>query len=580
MMINKRLIGTVAESKKYIAGNVILQWCSLTANIALMLSISRMLAELFRGSASVQLFTVTGIVVILALAVRFFCSIGAAKMGYFSSKAVKKSLREKIYQKLLRLGSSYNEQVKTSEVVQVVVEGVDQLETYFGAYLPQFFYAMLAPLTLFIVLCFVNVAAAVVLLICVPLIPVAIAAVQTWAKKLLSKYWGQYTELGDTFLENLQGLTTLKIYQADAFKQQEMNEQAEKFRKITMKVLTMQLNSITIMDLIAYGGAALGVIMAVTQYQSGGVSLEGCLLIILLAADFFIPMRQLGSFFHIAMNGMAASDKIFRLLDLEETKPEITESFPSGHTIRCSGLSFSYEPDREILHSVDLTFPQGSFTALVGESGCGKSTLASILMGRNKGYTGSVSVGGVPLSSIQEESLLRNITYISHQSYLFKGTVRENLLMGKPGASDEELWAVLSRVNLAEFLKAEQGLDTRLLEKASNLSGGQCQRLALARALLHDSPVYIFDEATSNIDVESENDIMREIHELAKSKTVILVSHRLANVVGADHIYVLDHGIVAESGSHEELLAHHGLYERLWSAQQTLEQFGKERASV
>ena len=580
MMINKRLIGTVAESKKYIAGNVILQWCSLTANIALMLSISRMLAELFRGSASVQLFTVTGIVVILALAVRFFCSIGAAKMGYFSSKAVKKSLREKIYQKLLRLGSSYNEQVKTSEVVQVAVEGVDQLETYFGAYLPQFFYAMLAPLTLFIVLCFVNVAAAVVLLICVPLIPVAIAAVQTWAKKLLSKYWGQYTELGDTFLENLQGLTTLKIYQADAFKQQEMNEQAEKFRKIIMKVLTMQLNSITIMDLIAYGGAALGVIMAVTQYQSGGVSLEGCLLIILLAADFFIPMRQLGSFFHIAMNGMAASDKIFRLLDLEETKPEITESFPSGHTIRCSGLSFSYEPDREILHSVDLTFPQGSFTALVGESGCGKSTLASILMGRNKGYTGSVSVGGVPLSSIQEESLLRNITYISHQSYLFKGTVRENLLMGKPGASDEELWAVLSRVNLAEFLKAEQGLDTRLLEKASNLSGGQCQRLALARALLHDSPVYIFDEATSNIDVESENDIMREIHELAKSKTVILVSHRLANVVGADHIYVLDHGIVAESGSHEELLAHHGLYERLWSAQQTLEQFGKERASV
>lgn len=580
MMINKRLIGTVAESKKYIVGNVILQWCSLAANIALMLSISRMLAELFRGSASAQLLTITGIVVLLALAVRFFCSIGAAKMGYFSSKAVKKTLREKIYQKLLRLGNSYSEQVKTSEVVQVAVEGVDQLETYFGAYLPQFFYAMLAPLTLFVVLCFVNVPAAVVLLICVPLIPVAIAAVQTWAKKLLSKYWGQYTELGDTFLENLQGLTTLKIYQADEFKQQEMNEQAEKFRKITMKVLTMQLNSITIMDLIAYGGAALGVIMAVTQYQSGGVSLEGCLLIILLAADFFIPMRQLGSFFHIAMNGMAASDKIFRLLDLEETKLEITESFPSEHTIRCSGLSFSYEPDREILHNVDLAFHQGSFTALVGESGCGKSTLASILMGRNRGYTGKVTVGGVPLSSIQEESLLRNITYISHQSYLFKGTVRDNLLMGKPAASGEELWAVLSRVNLAAFLKAEQGLDTRLLEKASNLSGGQCQRLALARALLHDSPVYIFDEATSNIDVESENDIMREIHELAKSKTVILVSHRLANVVGADHIYVLDHGTVAESGSHEELLSRHGLYERLWTAQQTLEQFGKECAGV
>ena len=416
MMINKRLIGTVAESKKYIAGNVILQWCSLAANIAMMFSITNLFAGLYYGSTSSASLWATAVVVLLALLIRFLCTTGASRMSYLSSKAVKKTLRERIYEKLLRLGASYNEQVKTSEVVQVAVEGVDQLETYFGAYLPQFFYAMLAPLTLFAVLCFVNVPSAIVLLICVPLIPIAIAAVQTWAKKLLSKYWGQYTELGDTFLENLQGLTTLKNYQADEFKQQEMNEQAEKFRKITMKVLTMQLNSITIMDLIAYGGAALGVIMAVTQYQSGGVSLEGCLLIILLAADFFIPMRQLGSFFHIAMNGMAASDKIFRLLDLEETKLEITESFPLEHTIRCSGLSFSYEPDREILHNVDLAFPQGSFTALVGESGCGKSTLASILMGRNRGYTGTVSVGGVPLSSIQEESLLRNMPHMSRRT--------------------------------------------------------------------------------------------------------------------------------------------------------------------
>ncbi len=497
-------------------------------------------------------------------------------MSYLSSKAVKKTLRERIYEKLLRLGASYNEQVKTSEVVQVAVEGVDQLETYFGAYLPQFFYAMLAPLTLFAVLCFVNVPAAIVLLVCVPLIPIAIAAVQTWAKKLLSKYWGQYTALGDTFLENLQGLTTLKIYQADEFKNQEMNAEAEKFRKITMKVLTMQLNSITIMDLIAYGGAALGVIMAVTQYMGNHVSLAGCLLIILLAADFFLPMRQLGSFFHIAMNGMAASDKIFRLLDLPEHKQEVSESFPSKHDIACSGLRFSYEACREILHGVDLRFPQGSFTALVGESGCGKSTIAAILMGRNKGYTGSVTIGGVELKDVNENSLLRNITYVSHQSYLFKGTVRDNLLMGKPSASDDELWAVLERVNLAGFLKAEQGLDTPLLEKASNLSGGQCQRLALARALLHDSPVYIFDEATSNIDVESENDIMAEIHRLARGKTVILISHRLVNVVRANNIYVLDGGNIAEHGSHEELLQNHGLYERLWTAQQSLENYRKE----
>lgn len=576
MMINKRLIGTVAESRKYIAGNVVLQWCSLAANIAMMFSITNLFAGLYYGNTSSHTLWATAAVVVLALVIRFLCTTGASRMSYLSSKAVKKTLREKIYEKLLRLGASYNEQVKTSEVVQVAVEGVDQLETYFGAYLPQFFYAMLAPLTLFAVLCFVNVPAAIVLLICVPLIPAAIAAVQTWAKKLLSKYWGQYTALGDTFLENLQGLTTLKIYQADEFKNKEMNAEAEKFRKITMKVLTMQLNSITIMDLIAYGGAALGAIMAVTQYAGNHVSLAGCLLIILLAADFFLPMRQLGSFFHIAMNGMAASDKIFRLLDLPEHKQEVSKSFPLRHDIVCSNLRFSYEAGREILHGVDLRFLQGSFTALVGESGCGKSTVASILMGRNKGYNGSVAISGVELQEINESSLLRNITYVSHQSYLFKGTVRDNLQMGKPSATDDELWTVLERVNLAAFLKAEQGLDTPLLEKASNLSGGQCQRLALARALLHDSPVYIFDEATSNIDVESENDIMAEIHELARTKTVLLISHRLANVVRADNIYVLDGGNIAEHGSHEELLKNHGLYERLWNAQQALENYGKD----
>ena len=576
MMINKRLIGTVAESKKYIAGNVVLQWCSLAANIAMMFSITSLLANLFYGSADTASIWATAVVVLLALFIRFLCTTGASRMSYLSSKAVKKTLRERIYEKLLRLGASYNEQVKTSEVVQVAVEGVDQLETYFGAYLPQFFYAMLAPLTLFAVLCFVNVPSAIVLLVCVPLIPIAIAAVQTWAKKLLGKYWGQYTALGDTFLENLQGLTTLKIYQADEFKNKEMNVEAEKFRKITMKVLTMQLNSITIMDLIAYGGAALGVILAVTQYMGDHVSLTGCFLIILLAADFFLPMRQLGSFFHIAMNGMAASDKIFRLLDLPEHKQEVSKSFPLQHDIVCSGLRFSYEPDREILHGVNMDFPQGSFTTLVGESGCGKSTIAAILMGRSKGYTGSVTIGGVELREISEGSLLRNVTYVSHQSYLFKGTVRDNLQMGKPSATDDELWAVLERVNLAGFLKAEQGLETPLLEKASNLSGGQCQRLALARALLHDSPVYIFDEATSNIDVESENDIMAEIHKLARTKTVILISHRLANVVRADNIYVLDGGNVAEHGSHDDLLKKHGPYERLWTAQQSLENYGKE----
>jgi len=562
-------------------------------------------------------------------------------MSYLSSKSVKKTLREKIYLKLLSLGAAYKESVKTSEVVQVAVEGCDQLETYFGAYLPQFFYAMIAPLTLFTVLMFVNIPSAVVLLICVPMIPVSIAVVQTWAKKLLSKYWGQYTALGDTFLENLQGLTTLKIYQADEFKNKQMNEESEKFRKITMKVLTMQLNSITIMDLIAYGGAALGVIMASTQFKAGNISIAGAMLIIMLSADFFIPMRRLGSYFHIAMNGMAASDKIFKLLDygddiseencinenhsnegnskknyleeshsnegnskkncmnenyskenikdelqrLEENRKGITKyEFPPNASIICKNLFFSYKdnPDKEIINNANLTFTKGSLTALVGESGCGKSTIAAILMGRNKGYKGSISVGDIELSDIElsdiaEESLMKNVTYISHQSFLFKGTVKDNLIMAKNDATDDELWNVLNRVNLGDFLRSENGLDTKLTEDGRNFSGGQRQRLALARALLHNSPYYIFDEATSNIDVESEDLIMQLIYELAKDKTVIMISHRLANVENADCIYVLDKGNVAGSGTHKELLNSCSVYSKLWNTQMDLENYGLER---
>ena len=574
MMINKRLIGTVKESKKYIAGNVICQWVSLAANITMMGAIAHMLQSLYEGNTQDGQIGLTAVIAVIAVIIRFVCAVTSSRMGHLSSKAVKRTLREMIYRKLLRLGTSYKEQANTSEVVQVAVEGVDQLETYFGSYLPQFFYAMLAPLTLFAVLSFISFPAAIVLLICVPMIPVTIVMIQRWAKKLLSKYWGQYTALGDTFLENLQGLTTTKIYQADEFKHKEMNEQSEHFRKITMKVLTMQLNSITIMDLIAYGGAALGVILATTQFRAGHIDLAGCLMIILLAADFFLPMRMLGSFFHIAMNGMAASDKIFRLLDLPEPEQK-TAAVLEDCSIVCKDLRFSYETDREILHSVNMTFPKGSFTAIVGESGCGKSTIAAILMGRNKGYTGSITIGGTPLSKISEDSLMQNFTYISHQSYLFKGTVRENLLMARPNAGEDTLWQVLEQVNLADFLRSEKNLDTVLNERASNLSGGQCQRLALARALLHDSPLYIFDEATSNIDVESENDIMVEIHELAKTKTVILISHRLANVVKADNIYVLDKGNIVESGSHKDLLTADRTYAKLWNAQQELENYTK-----
>ena len=569
MMINKRLLAVVPESRKYIALNVLFQWLSLLANIAMMASIARMMAKLFDGGGGGGS---TALTAALAVMARYACAILSSRMAYLSGRTVKKKLRELIFRKLLTLGSSYREEVGTSEVVQVAVEGVDQLETYFGAYLPQMFYAMAAPLTLFGALAFVDLAAAAALLVCVPLIPVTIILIQRWAKKLLRRYWGRYTALGDTFLENLQGLATTKIYRADEFKHRQMNEQSEQFRRITMKVLSMQLNSITVMDLIAYGGAAVGMVLAVLGHRAGRVDLSWCLLIILLAADFFLPMRLLGSFFHIAMNGMAATDKIFRLLDLADPEPG-TMDVPAAGGIRCSGLNFSYGDDRQILRDVDMEFPVGSFTAIVGESGCGKSTLAGILSGRNRGYTGDLTLGGVPLIRIRRESLMECITYVGHQSDLFKGTVRENLRMARPDAEDAVLWNVLEQVNLADFLRREGGLDTELKEKASNLSGGQRQRLALARALLRDSPLYIFDEATSNIDVESENEIMAQIHALARTKTVILISHRLANVAGADRIFVLDGGTVAEAGDHEELLEREGVYSRLWNAQQELEHY-------
>ena len=580
-MIHKRLISTVSHTRKYIAANVAVQWVSLWANIMLIQIVTWFLGELFYGKAEKRTFLIVAVHALGAVLVRMVCFVISSRMSFLSSKSVKQILREKIYGKLLNLGVSYKENVRSSEVVQVAVEGVDQLETYFGSYLPQFFYAVLAPVTLFLVLLPISWISAVVLLCCVPLIPISIAAVQTWAKKLLAKYWGQYTALGDTFLENLQGLTTLKIYQVDERRQEEMNQEAENFRKITMKVLTMQLNSITIMDLVAYGGAALGGILAVRQFLTGEILLSECLFIILLAADFFLPMRLLGSFFHIAMNGMAASDKIFKLLDLPEPVKG-TRAVSKENGLCSRDLTFAYEKERPVLKQVSLCVEAGTFTAIVGESGCGKSTLASVFMGKNRNYEGEVLLGGndgIPLSEIAEESLMKQITYVGHAGYHFKGTIRENLLLAKPNGTDEEFWEVLEKMKLADFLRSEQGLDTMLAEKGSNFSGGQCQRLVMARALLHDSPIYIFDEATSNIDAESENDMMEQIYRMKGKKTVLLISHRLANVTAADKIYVLEQGKVTEQGNHEELIAQNGVYAKLWNTQQELEYYRKEKAS-
>ena len=573
-MIQKRLIALVGETRKTIAANVVFQWIALAANIVLMDAVARFLQTLSVGSvnASVSL-SLVGIAAAMIL-IRFVCNIMASRMGTLSAAAVKKKLRHLIYQKLLRLGSSYQQDMRTGEIVQISVEGVDQLETYFASYLPQFFYAMLAPLTLFLFLAPISLPCAAVLFFCVPLIPVTIVAVQRRAKKLLSKYWGEYTALGDTFLENLQGLTTAKIYQTDGLCHQKMNEESEHFRRITMKVLTMQLNSITVMDLIAYGGAALGMILGIVQLRAGRVDLRGCLVILLLSADFFLPMRLLGSYFHIAMNGMAASDKIFRLLELPEPE-EKTAVVGADCSVRIRGLRFSYQPDREVLRRIDMDIPMGGFVAITGESGSGKSTVASLLMRRNTGYDGAITIGGVPLSSIREESLMQTITYVGHESELFRGSVRDNLLMAHKDASDEELWDALEHACAADFLRNADGLDTRLTEQAANLSGGQCQRIALARALLHDSPVYLFDEATSSVDAQSENDIMAQIRQLSGKKTVIVISHRLANITDANQIYVLKNGRVVESGRHKALLSQKGVYARLWETQKELEAYAR-----
>ena len=577
-MIRKRLLELLSHAKKYIYYQVIWQWFALLCQILMIYSVSMLLEQAVFRQVTARTAVSWGVMALAAMVLRFVCDRQASFASYRASVDVKRILRDRIYEKLLRLGASYRERTATSEVVQMAAEGVEQLETYFGKYLSQLFYSLLAPVTLFVVLSFISWKASLVLLVCVPLIPVSIVAVQKVAGRLLAKYWGIYTELGDSFLENLQGLTTLKIYQSDEEKAREMDEESQKFRRITMKVLTMQLNSTSVMDIIAYGGAAVGMIVTLAEFSAGNLSLHGALMLILLAAEFFIPLRLLGSFFHIAMNGMAASDKIFALLDLPE--PEMGKETLTGEKMDMvlSDVCFAYEEGRQILGGMSMEFPAGSFTSIVGASGCGKSTVAGILMGRNRGYTGSVKIEGTELSAIQEKSIMDQITMVSHNSRLFKGTVEDNLRMGRPGASGQELEEVLRKVNLWGFLEGQQGLQTPILEKGSNFSGGQCQRLALARALLHDTPVYIFDEATSNIDAESEEMIMDVIRQLAGTKTVILISHRLANVTRSDRIYMLEKGKVAEAGVHTELLARKGAYEKLYRSQMELEQYGKEAA--
>ena len=565
----------VPGAVKFIVADVAFQWVALACNIALFMVIGLFLQATLEGSADAGMAIGVLAASAVAIVVRMVCQTAAQRMGRKAASCAKCSIRQQVYDKLAALGPAYSETVATAVAVQVSVEGTEQLESYFGQYLPQLFYALLAPLTLFVALSPLSLPAAVALLVCVPLIPASIVCVQKIARRTMRNYWGSYTDLGSMFLEAIQGLSTLKIYSADARKHEEMNGAAESFRKATMRLLTMQLNSITVMDLFAFGGAAVGMIAVLWQFSCGAATFAAAFSIVFLSSEFFIPMRTLGSFFHTAMGGMAAAEKMYAILDAPLPVDGAREVDPRDARVECRGVGYSYDGKRQVLEGVDFSAPRGSFIGVTGESGSGKSTLAGIMSGANARYAGEVSIGGIDLRDISAESLRKTVTTVPFSSYVFKGTLRTNLLLAKPDASDDELWGALAKCRLAGFVRESGGLDMEIAAEGANLSGGQRQRLAFARALLHDSPIYIFDEATSNIDAESEAAIISAARELAGSHTVIMISHRLSAIEHADEIYVLEQGKLVEHGTHSQLLARGCAYARLWESQSQLEAFAQ-----
>ncbi|WP_346678329.1 ABC transporter ATP-binding protein/permease [Erysipelatoclostridium sp. An173] len=570
-MINKKLVSYLKEDKKYVYLQVLMQWLALLSQIIIVAIMANMINELFIDQ-KINNLAIQVIIIIILIFVKGYFGRQATMYSFKAAKNIKGKLRVAVYKKILALNNHYSEVLSMASLTQLMSEGVEQLETYFGKYLPQFFYSMLAPITLFIVLCQVDFKAALVLFICVPLIPISIVLVQKFAKRLLSKYWGLYGNLAERFLDNVSGLTTLKGYCGDASKHQEMNEEAQRFRSITMKVLVMQLNSISIMDLVAYGGAALGIIFSLLSYYDNKIDLGQTFMMIMLSAEFFIPLRLLGSFFHIAMNGNAASEKIFKLLDTPVSDNK-TLALGKINEIELSNLTFAYKQDN-VLENINLKINEPGIYGVVGSSGSGKSTIAKLLLGYFDHYQGSLTYNGLQVKKINHHDLMKQITLVEHNPYIFAGTVRSNLLDGNCYASDEQLMAVLEKVNLLNYFKELDGLDSEIEERGNNLSGGQKQRLSIARALLHDSGVYIFDEATSNIDIESEEIIMQVIEAMKKDKIVILISHRLANVVNCKCNYVFSHGKLIGNGSHDQLMQENQEYHQLVKTQQEIENYG------
>ena len=667
-MFDKRLFSLAPGVGRLVAAKVLCQWVGLLANVVfvvtvvVMLSpalavvesafdpmfsmgdsglISRLCIGFGYGGFSAETYVGCVLAIVVCAVLRFLMMRAAAYFGAEAAERVKLALREQLFNKMLAIGPSYSQHISTADVVQSAGEGIEQIQSFFELFLPQLFYAILAPVTLFFIVAPINMPTAVTLLVCAPLIVLIVGMVAMRAARVFKKYWGKYTDMGSVFLDNVQGLETLKTFDADAHAAKKMGEQAEQFRVMTMNVLQIQLRSLTAMDVVAYGGAAAGVGVSIWQYASGAaLPLAGVLLIVLLSADFFIPLRQLGSFFHVAMNGMTSTKRIFALLDTPipahgmQEMPEfgasdngvdvcfddvsfryvdvntdaaaavsvaadtaVTADMETGKTGQIGGKSgvvgagktgMSKDDDGSVvaLHGVSFTARRGQVTAIVGPSGSGKSTAVELLSGNLSGYegcmwlqsgnTGNNSTQRYQINDLSIESLTREIAIVAAQSHLFAGTLRDNLLMAKPDATESELWQALEAAHISDFVRAQsQELDLAIEQGASNLSGGQKQRITIARALLREPAVYIFDEATSSVDVESETLILQTIRALAdRGKTVIMVTHRMANAADADHVVVFEHGRVAEQGTHAELMRANGTYAKLFHAQQTVENIG------
>ena len=572
-MIDKKLLALLGDNKKYIFYAVGLMIVGLFANLSITASICYAIqyaAEYASSGSDAQGFILPAIVVVIAMVIRYVTSRRIGDLKDTLGRNVKKDLRQKIYDKIIKLGVRTTDNMSMAGLTQLSMEGVEQLDLYYSAYIPQFFYAMIAPIILFIVTVRINWAVALVLLACVPLIPMSIIAVSRYAKKIFAKYWGKYTSMGDSFLDSVQGLKELKIFQADAAQNIKMNETSEDFRKITMKVLVMQLASTTIMDMVAYGGAGLGIALTIHAVVNGSLSAYAALFLILVAVDFFLPLRAFGSAFHIAMNGASAGNKILSLL--AQPDPVWGSETVDGTDITVKDVTFSYDGTRDVLKHASMNFGSTGMCAIVGESGSGKSTVVNLLLGAYHPQQGSILVGNKPLETLSRESYYSHISVVSYNTYIFNETIRQNFMLAKVDVTEDEIFAALKKVNLYDFIIDNGGLDKIITEDAANISGGQKQRLALAINLVANKDIYIFDEATSNIDIESEAIIMNNIKELSKEKSVIVISHRLANVIAADTIYYIEDGEVKEYGTHNDLMNMHEGYAKLYTTQKKLEE--------